>query len=147
MRSGSISQAPFVTITRDFEGANPNCSANINSSWVAAERVGGEGKIIIRVASSTLHLFNFFTGFSETITTADGLDWLSSTFKLCEPLKTRSEVSNRLLEWLSGTWFNLAMGELYQELMSTAKRHEGAFNYACRAATASSKVIRHSMSI
>ncbi len=31
--------------------------------------------------------------------------------------------------------------------MSAAKRREGAFNCACRAATASSKVIRHSMSI
>ncbi len=35
----------------------------------------------------------------------------------------------------------------YQELMSAAKRREGAFNCACRAATASSKVFRHSMSI
>ncbi len=34
-----------------------------------------------------------------------------------------------------------------QELMSTAKRREGAFNCAYRAVTASSKVIRHSMSI
>ncbi len=34
-----------------------------------------------------------------------------------------------------------------QELMSGAKRREGAFNCACRAVTASSKVIRHSMSI
>ncbi len=31
--------------------------------------------------------------------------------------------------------------------MSAAKRCEGAFNCACRAATASSKVISHSMSI
>ncbi len=30
--------------------------------------------------------------------------------------------------------------------MSAAKRHEEAFNCACRAATASSKVTRHSMS-
>ncbi len=35
----------------------------------------------------------------------------------------------------------------YQELMSAAKRREGAFNCAYRAVTASSKVIRHSMSI
>ncbi len=34
-----------------------------------------------------------------------------------------------------------------QELMSGAKRREGAFNCAYRAVTASSKVIRHSMSI
>ncbi len=31
--------------------------------------------------------------------------------------------------------------------MSATKWREGAFNCACRAATASSKVIRHSMSI
>ncbi len=31
--------------------------------------------------------------------------------------------------------------------MSIAKPREGAFNCACMAATASSKVIRHSMSI
>ncbi len=31
--------------------------------------------------------------------------------------------------------------------MSAAKRREGAFNCACRAAMASSKVIRHSMSM
>ncbi len=36
---------------------------------------------------------------------------------------------------------------LYQELMSAAKRREGTFNCAYRAVTASSKVIRHSMSI
>ncbi len=35
----------------------------------------------------------------------------------------------------------------HQELMSAAKRREGAFNCAYRAVTASSKVIRHSMSI
>lgn len=58
---------------------------------------------------------HYFTGFWETMqcTTAGGLDWLSSTFKLCQPLDTRSQVGERLLAWLEGTWYNLAMGECH----------------------------------
>lgn len=41
---------------------------------------------------------------------ADGLEWLSDTFGLCQPLKNASSVAD-LQGWLSNTWFNLAMGE------------------------------------
>ncbi len=41
---------------------------------------------------------------------ADGLKWLSNAFHLCHSMDNASEV-RALKDWLSGTWFNLAMGE------------------------------------
>uniref|UniRef100_A0A8C6XF57 Lysosomal Pro-X carboxypeptidase n=1 Tax=Naja naja TaxID=35670 RepID=A0A8C6XF57_NAJNA len=49
-------------------------------------------------------------GCSETIQNswAKGLQWLSHTFRLCSPLKTKTDVIN-FREWLRGTWIYVAM--------------------------------------
>jgi len=39
---------------------------------------------------------------------AEGLAWLSWTFGLCSPLKTRQDAVG-FKEWLQETWVNLAM--------------------------------------
>lgn len=36
------------------------------------------------------------------------MDWITKNFKLCRPLKTRSDVQ-ALKDWFSGIWVNLAM--------------------------------------
>ena len=41
---------------------------------------------------------------------ADGLKWLSDVFHLCHAMDSGSKVQ-ALKDWLSGTWFNLAMGK------------------------------------
>lgn len=41
--------------------------------------------------------------------TGGGLEWLSETFRLCQPLHTGSGVET-LTSWIQDTWFNLAMG-------------------------------------
>ena len=37
---------------------------------------------------------------------ASGLEWLSTTFHLCEPLTDVEDFKS----WIEDTWFNLAMG-------------------------------------
>ena len=75
-----IIQKPYEIITNDFRKTYPACVENIKTSWGA----------ISRTANST-----------------SGLEWLSKTFKLCDPLKTGDELNN----WLESIYFNLAMGK------------------------------------
>jgi len=52
---------------------------------------------------------------------ADGLKWLSNAFHLCHAMDSESKVQV-LKDWLSGTWFNLAMGGWAQRLVISLLR-------------------------
>ncbi len=41
----------------------------------------------------------------------NGLASLTETFHLCSPLKNMADVES-FLDWLGGSWFNLAMGKI-----------------------------------
>lgn len=43
---------------------------------------------------------------------ASGLEWLSTTFHLCEPLTDVEDFKS----WIEDTWFNLAMGMPHWEV-------------------------------
>lgn len=68
-------------VTRDFKKSGSNCSESIRMSWNAINRLANEGI---------------------------GLNWLSETLHLCSPLKESDDVE-RLKDWISETWINLAM--------------------------------------
>ncbi|XP_037378946.1 lysosomal Pro-X carboxypeptidase isoform X2 [Talpa occidentalis] len=68
-------------VTKDFKKSGPNCSESIRRSWGAINRIAATGT---------------------------GLSWLSETLRLCDPL-VESEDIQRLKEWISETWVNLAM--------------------------------------
>ncbi|KAM4846065.1 lysosomal Pro-X carboxypeptidase [Thomomys bottae] len=67
-------------VTADFKKTNPNCSQSIRKSWEAINRLAGSGS---------------------------GLLWLTETFHLCSPL-TSNDI-DRLKDWISETWVNMAM--------------------------------------
>ncbi|CAL8348939.1 unnamed protein product [Arctogadus glacialis] len=68
-------------VSQDFAASGPNCDVNIRRSWGAIDKIAS---------------------------TAEGLAWLSGTFSLCAPLKSRPD-SVAFKEWLQETWVNLAM--------------------------------------
>ncbi|XP_064414031.1 lysosomal Pro-X carboxypeptidase [Latimeria chalumnae] len=68
-------------VTNDFKKSGSGCSESIRSSWKAINRISS---------------------------TDEGLKWLSSTFHLCSPLKSKEEAV-AFKSWLSETWVNLAM--------------------------------------
>uniref|UniRef100_A0A8D1E7N8 Lysosomal Pro-X carboxypeptidase n=1 Tax=Sus scrofa TaxID=9823 RepID=A0A8D1E7N8_PIG len=69
------------TVTKDFRESGPNCSETIRRSWDAINRLARKGT---------------------------GLHWLSEALHLCTPL-TNSQDVQRLKDWISETWVNLAM--------------------------------------
>ncbi|CAL8363739.1 unnamed protein product [Merluccius merluccius] len=71
----------YRIVSQDFAAAGPNCGVNIRRSWSAIDNIAS---------------------------TAEGLAWLSGTFGLCSPLKTRQD-SVGFKGWLQETWVNLAM--------------------------------------
>ncbi|XP_043481876.1 lysosomal Pro-X carboxypeptidase [Leptopilina heterotoma] len=68
-------------VTSDFRAGNPTCPKLIRKAWSA-------------IANITAN--------------AEGLKWLSETWKLCEPLKNLTQVVN-LKNWLIDVYGNLAM--------------------------------------
>ncbi|XP_014462073.2 lysosomal Pro-X carboxypeptidase [Alligator mississippiensis] len=68
-------------VTNDFKKSGKGCSESIRNSWEAIKRVSSTG---------------------------EGLQWLSSAFHLCSPLKSSQDAA-ALKAWLSETWVNLAM--------------------------------------
>ncbi|XP_077984303.1 lysosomal Pro-X carboxypeptidase-like [Glandiceps talaboti] len=68
-------------VTQDFTNAGPECSKTIGKSWDVLNKMKNAAK---------------------------DREWLSTTFHLCDPLKTPADV-DVLSSWLSDTWFNLAM--------------------------------------
>ena len=106
--SPPLPQSAYVTITRDFEGASPSCKDNIRHSWQAIEVVGSEGQPVQSKLGATASTHSLVTtGFPSV--TGGGLEWLSKTFRLCQPLHRGSGVQT-LTSWIQDTWFNLAMG-------------------------------------
>ncbi|NXV51061.1 PCP carboxypeptidase, partial [Uria aalge] len=71
----------FSIVTNDFKKSGPGCSESIRNSWNAINHLSS---------------------------TDAGLQWLSSTFRLCSPLKNLQDAAI-LKNWLSETWINLAM--------------------------------------
>ncbi|XP_023220750.1 lysosomal Pro-X carboxypeptidase-like [Centruroides sculpturatus] len=67
-------------VTKDFYKASPSCSQSIRRSWSIIRKLGK---------------------------TDEGCNWLSKTFRLCQPLSPDSV--DQLISWLSGTWSYLAM--------------------------------------
>ncbi|ODN04166.1 Lysosomal Pro-X carboxypeptidase [Orchesella cincta] len=59
-------------VTRDFDQASPNCSATVRKSWDALNKFG---------------------------TSDAGREWLSNTWRLCEPLKSSDDIE-ALKNWL-----------------------------------------------
>lgn len=68
-------------VTTDFSQSGPNCSESIRRSWDAINRLAKKGP---------------------------GLRWLSEALHLCTPL-TKSQDVQRLKDWISETWVNVAM--------------------------------------
>jgi len=68
-------------VTKDFDKASPNCSASVRKSWDVLNRFGKNDA---------------------------GREWLSSTWRLCEPLKSEDDIGN-LKNWLVEVYGNLAM--------------------------------------
>jgi len=68
-------------VTSDYTAVDANCSATIRKSWKALDNLAGS---------------------------AEGLKWISDTFKLCKPLKKKEELKE-LKEYLSDVWVNMAM--------------------------------------
>uniref|UniRef100_A0A8C6XEC2 Lysosomal Pro-X carboxypeptidase n=1 Tax=Naja naja TaxID=35670 RepID=A0A8C6XEC2_NAJNA len=71
----------YKIVTEDFKKSGAGCSETIQNSWAAIKRI---------------------------VDTEKGLQWLSHTFRLCSPLKTKTDVIN-FREWLRGTWIYVAM--------------------------------------
>ncbi|XP_014813850.1 PREDICTED: lysosomal Pro-X carboxypeptidase [Calidris pugnax] len=71
----------FSIVTNDFKKSGTGCSESIRNSWNAINHLSS---------------------------TDAGLQWLSSTFHLCSPLKNHQDAAI-LKNWLSETWINLAM--------------------------------------
>ncbi|KFP53232.1 Lysosomal Pro-X carboxypeptidase, partial [Cathartes aura] len=71
----------FSIVTNDFKKSGTGCSESIRNSWNAINHLSS---------------------------TDAGLQWLSSTFHLCSPLKNLQDAAI-LKNWLSETWVNLAM--------------------------------------
>ncbi|KAG9348403.1 hypothetical protein JZ751_002138 [Albula glossodonta] len=71
----------YKIVTEDFHGSGLGCSDSIRRSWKAVDNMSS---------------------------TAEGLEWLSSNFSLCAPLK-RQEEATVFKSWLQETWVNLAM--------------------------------------
>ncbi|NWT44378.1 PCP carboxypeptidase, partial [Chroicocephalus maculipennis] len=71
----------FSIVTNDFKKSGTGCSESIRNSWNAINHLSS---------------------------TDAGLQWLSSTFHLCSPLKNLQDAAI-LKNWLSETWINLAM--------------------------------------
>ncbi|XP_074996287.1 lysosomal Pro-X carboxypeptidase isoform X3 [Calonectris borealis] len=71
----------FSIVTNDFKKSGTGCSESIRNSWNAINHLSS---------------------------TDAGLQWLSSTFHLCSPLKNLQDAA-MLKNWLSETWINLAM--------------------------------------
>ncbi|XP_073937888.1 lysosomal Pro-X carboxypeptidase isoform X2 [Castor canadensis] len=67
-------------VTEDFRKSNSNCSESIRRSWAAIDRLAS---------------------------TSSGLRGLSQMLRLCSPLT--SEDIERLKDWITETWVNLAM--------------------------------------
>ncbi|KAJ8256663.1 hypothetical protein COCON_G00188150 [Conger conger] len=68
-------------VTDDFRNGGKGCEESIRRSWKAIDNV---------------------------TSTAEGLQWLSSEFSLCVPLKNKMEAA-AFKAWLQETWVNLAM--------------------------------------
>ncbi|XP_055972155.1 lysosomal Pro-X carboxypeptidase [Sorex fumeus] len=68
-------------VTKDYKKSGSNCSRSIRKSWDAINRLVNKGT---------------------------GLNWLSETLHLCSPLEDSDDVE-RLKDWISETWINLAM--------------------------------------
>lgn len=73
--------AYFTIVTNDFKKSGTGCSESIRNSWSAVNHLSS---------------------------TDAGLQWLSSTFHLCSPLKNLQDAA-MLKSWLSETWVDLAM--------------------------------------
>ncbi|NXI68716.1 PCP carboxypeptidase, partial [Anseranas semipalmata] len=73
--------AYFTVVTNDFKKSGTGCSESIRNSWNAINHLSS---------------------------TDAGLQWLSSTFHLCSPLKNLQDAA-MLKSWLSETWVDLAM--------------------------------------
>lgn len=73
--------AYFTIVTNDFKKSGTGCSESIRNSWSAINHLSS---------------------------TDAGLQWLSSTFHLCSPLKNLQDAA-MLKSWLSETWVDLAM--------------------------------------
>nr|XP_003219412.1 PREDICTED: lysosomal Pro-X carboxypeptidase [Anolis carolinensis] len=71
----------YSIVTQDFKKSGNCCSESIRNSWAAINRLAS---------------------------TEEGLRWLSSTFRLCTPLKTETDAAT-FKGWLGETWVNLAM--------------------------------------
>lgn len=71
----------YKIVTNDFHKAEKGCAESIRGSWKAIDNV---------------------------TSTAEGLQWLSSEFSLCAPLKNKVEAA-AFKSWLQETWVNLAM--------------------------------------
>nr|XP_020663824.1 lysosomal Pro-X carboxypeptidase isoform X1 [Pogona vitticeps] len=71
----------YSIVTQDFEKSGNCCSESIRNSWAAIDRLAS---------------------------TAEGLHWLSCTFRLCSPLKSVRDAA-AFKAWLSEIWVNLAM--------------------------------------
>ncbi|NXF85330.1 PCP carboxypeptidase, partial [Eubucco bourcierii] len=71
----------FSVVTHNYKMGGMGCAESIRKSWNAINHLS---------------------------TTDAGLQWLSSTFHLCSPLKTLQDAAV-LKNWLSETWVNLAM--------------------------------------
>ncbi|XP_045413206.1 lysosomal Pro-X carboxypeptidase [Lemur catta] len=67
-------------VTTDFRKSGPYCSDSIRRSWDAINRLSN---------------------------TSRGIQWLTEAFHLCSPLA--SEKIQRLKDWITETWLNLAM--------------------------------------
>ncbi|MBN3308859.1 PCP carboxypeptidase, partial [Amia calva] len=71
----------YKIVTQDFSMSGMGCSESISKSWKAIDNISS---------------------------TDDGLQWLSSAFKLCSPLR-KKEDAVAFKAWLQETWVNLAM--------------------------------------
>ncbi|NXR06695.1 PCP carboxypeptidase, partial [Semnornis frantzii] len=71
----------FSVVTNNYKMGGMGCAESIRKSWNAINHLA---------------------------TTDAGLQWLSSTFRLCSPLKSLQDAAV-LKNWLSETWINLAM--------------------------------------
>nr|XP_006628138.2 PREDICTED: lysosomal Pro-X carboxypeptidase [Lepisosteus oculatus] len=71
----------YKIVTDDFSKSGSGCSESIRRSWKAIDNV---------------------------TSTEEGLQWLSSEFRLCTPLKNKEDAM-AVKSWLQETWVNLAM--------------------------------------
>ncbi|KAJ8410889.1 hypothetical protein AAFF_G00188460 [Aldrovandia affinis] len=71
----------YQIVTQDFRSNGVGCAESIQRSWKAVDNMSS---------------------------TVEGLQWLSSEFGLCIPLKVKEEAAV-LKSWLQETWVNLAM--------------------------------------